>query len=117
MSGRSTSKADVIEDIMLITPDSARIYINDPAAIKGGRGGFAVRGRTPAKGTDYNYLFVSPDSARIYINDDPLKGGRGGFAVSGRTAAKGATDKYLRVTPENTTVNFKMHSLPVPAST
>lgn len=105
VGGRTTSKAEGVEDIMLITPDSVRIYIEDPAAAKGGRGGFAVGGRVPSKGVDYDYLYISPDSARVYINDDPLKGGRGGFAVSGRTPAKGSSgDDYLHVMPDSTRV-------------
>ncbi len=49
VSGRSPSKG--FNDYFSITPDSARIYVNEPA--KGKVGGFAVSGRSPSKaGTD-----------------------------------------------------------------
>jgi len=47
VSGRSPGKENT-EDYLIISPDSARIYVNEPAE-KGTVGGFAVSGRSPAK--------------------------------------------------------------------
>ena len=82
-----------------ITPDSARIYINNPG--KGTKGGFAVGGISGAKSIT-ELLSITPDSARIYINDAG-KGTKGGFAIGGISGAKNSSE-YLRVTPDSTRV-------------
>ncbi len=70
-----------------ITPDSARIYINDKTA-KGAKGGFAVGGLSGTKLAS-EYLSITPDSTRIYVNDQ-VKGAKGGFAVGGLSGTKGS---------------------------
>lgn len=104
VSGRNPSKATDVE-IMRITPDSSRIYVNDTVTNKGKVGGFAVSGRNPSKNTSADILFVTADSTRIYVNDNPdLKGKVGGFAVSGRNPSKGIISDYLQVTKDSTRV-------------
>jgi hypothetical protein len=75
--------------------------IVDENLLKGGRGGFAVGGRGPVKGSIKPILQVDPDSFRIYLNN-PGKGGKGGFAVGSRSAGKESnTAHYMQLTPEN----------------
>ncbi|NOQ27143.1 MAG: hypothetical protein GQ564_17420 [Bacteroidales bacterium] len=92
VSGRSPSKAVDI-DILKVTADSTRIYVNDDPTAKGKVGGFAVSGRSPSKGITGDYLQVTRDSTRVYINDDGTKGKVGGFAVSGRSPSKAGIEK------------------------
>lgn len=92
-----------------ITPDSARIYINQtPTGIKGAKGGFAIGGITnQTKGvTSQNLFFIAPDSARIYIKDEVgVKGAKGGFAIGGITnQTKTTTNNYLYVHRDSTRV-------------
>ncbi len=92
-----------------ITPDSARIYINQtPTGIKGAKGGFAIGGITnQTKGaTSQNLFFIAPDSARIYIKDEVgVKGAKGGFAIGGITnQTKATTNNYLYVHRDSTRV-------------
>ncbi len=60
VSGRSATKAGDF-DIMKVTPDSTRIYVND-AYRKGNVGGFAVSGRSATKGTSSKFLNLSPEN-------------------------------------------------------
>lgn len=93
VSGRTSSKG-INNDYLRITPDSARVYVNNN--VKGNIGGFAVSGRTSSKGEVP--MFVSTlDSTRIYLNNNSSKGSIGGFAVSGRTSSKGGIEDYLNV--------------------
>ncbi|MBN1988754.1 MAG: tail fiber domain-containing protein [Bacteroidales bacterium] len=92
-----------------ITPDSARIYINQtPTGTKGAKGGFAIGGITnQTKGvTSQNLFFIAPDSARIYIKDEVgVKGAKGGFAIGGITnQTKSTTNNYLYVHRDSTRV-------------
>ncbi len=75
VSGRTASKAGG-EDILRVTPDSTRIYINEPLT-KGSIGGFAVSGRTSTKSLINDFLFVTGDSTRIYVKDSLA-----GFGIS-----------------------------------
>ncbi|PLX17615.1 MAG: hypothetical protein C0597_06920, partial [Marinilabiliales bacterium] len=50
VSGRSPSKATE-EEYLVVTTDSTRVYVNEPAGVKAKVGGFAVSGRSPSKGT------------------------------------------------------------------
>lgn len=59
VGGRPGKKGSPVEDIMLVTPDSVRIFINDYQQQKGGRGGFAVGGR-PGKGGEGRYVDITP---------------------------------------------------------
>lgn len=90
VGGLSQTKAGESTEYFRITPDSARIYIDDSTTPKGAKGGFAVGGRsqTKASGTS-EYLRITADSTRIYIDDLPTKGAKGGFAVGGRSQTKG----------------------------
>ncbi len=107
VSGRSPSKA-VDVNILSVTTDSTRIYVNDTVNAKGKVGGFAVSGRSPSKSLNTDILFVTADSTRIFVNDDPTaKGKVGGFAVSGRSPSKGVTNSYLQVTPDSTRIFVK----------
>jgi len=104
VSGRSPSKA-IDLDILKITPDSTRIYVNDTATAKGKVGGFAVSGRSPSKGSSKDILFVTADSTRIFVNENiGTKAKVGGFAVSGRSPSKAATYDYLQVTRDSTRI-------------
>jgi len=105
VGGLSQTKG-VSNEYLKITPDSARIYI-DNTGTKGARGGFAVGGLSQTKGTE-EYLRITPDSARIYIDDNPIvKGARGGFAVGGLSQTKALPQEYLRITPDSARVYVK----------
>jgi len=88
--------------VFAVFPDGAKVYVDDNA--KGSVGGFAVSGRSPAKGEGDNYLYVTPDSTRIYINEPDTKGSVGGFAVSGRSPGKGPLNDYFLVNSDSTRV-------------
>lgn len=104
VSGRSPGKG-ILNDYLVVTGDSTRIYVNDTLTLKGRVGGFAVSGRSPAKSGENEYLIVTPDSTRIYVNDTlTTKGKVGGFAVSGRSPGKGLVNEYLQVTRDSTRV-------------
>ena len=102
VSGRTSTKGENSE-YLVVTPDSTRIYVNEPLQ-KGRLGGFAVSGRTSTKGLVNDYFYVTGDSTRIYVNEDESKGRLGGFAVSGRTSTKGLYYDYLQVTKDSTRV-------------
>ena len=103
VSGRNPSKATP-DNYMVITPDSARIYIDDTGS-KAKVGGFAVSGRNPSKTLMDNYMVITPDSARIYINDTiSAKGKVGGFAVSGRNPSKGTSADIFLATVDSTRI-------------
>jgi hypothetical protein len=100
ISGRSPSKTTP-DNYMVITPDSARIYINDTVTAKGKVGGFAISGRSPSKGTSNDVFFATVDSTRIYVDESNAKGKVGGFAISGRSPSKATTQKFMDMTKEN----------------
>jgi hypothetical protein len=107
VSGRNPAKATDTE-ILRITQDSTRIYVNDTVSNKGKVGGFAVSGRNPAKNMSTEIFFVNADSTRVYVNDlVSNKGKVGGFAVSGRNPAKGTLTSYMQVTPDSTRIFVK----------
>jgi uncharacterized protein (TIGR02145 family) len=74
------------QEYLRITPDSARINVNQ-SLVKGSKGGFAVGGLTNQGKSvgSQDLLFISPDSTRIYVNESGAKGSKGGFAVGGLT--------------------------------
>ncbi|MFN8207970.1 MAG: tail fiber domain-containing protein [Bacteroidales bacterium] len=93
--------------VFAVYEDGAIVYLDENA--KGGRGGFAVGGRSTGKSEEINDLLrVTLDSTRIYFNDQG-KGGRGGFAVGGRGTTKAGIHDFLSVTPDSTRV-FLMDS-------
>jgi hypothetical protein len=92
--------------VFAVYEEGVRVWFNETA--KGGRGGFAVGGRTPGKaGSDsiIDYLAVTTDSVRVYFNEGVSgKGGRGGFAVGSRSASKAGAHDYLTVNEGKTSV-------------
>ncbi|OFX43009.1 MAG: hypothetical protein A2046_08780 [Bacteroidetes bacterium GWA2_30_7] len=85
------------DTLFAVYPEGTRIFINDsPSKASGNKGGFAVGGFSPAKGTLTNeYLRVTPDSVRVYVpENNPAKasGSKGGFAVGGFSPAKTTPD-------------------------
>jgi hypothetical protein len=103
VGGRQPGKAYVIEDILQVTPDSVRIYINDNTLGKGGRGGFTVGGRTPSKAPGHEFLRVTPDSVRINLNPSSGKGASNGFIVTQNNA--GVSKDIMRMSYLNTQIN------------
>lgn len=102
VSGRSPSKTEAPDNYLVITPDSARIYINDTVTVKGKVGGFAISGRSPSKGVANDIFFATVDSTRIYVDETiTAKGKVGGFAISGRSPSKATTQKFMDMTKEN----------------
>lgn len=93
VGGRTTTKSNTVNDLMLITPDSVRFYI-DNSLTKGSKGGFAIGGKSGSKGSFQNYLNVTQDSTRIYTADT-IKG----FGVGSQNST-GITS-YLRLSPLN----------------
>ena len=99
------------DTIFAVYDGGVRINVYDDPVVKatGSKGGFAVGGFSPAKGTTTNdYLRITPDSVRIYVEDNPAakgSGSKGGFAVGGFSPAKlGLTNEYLRVTSDTTRI-------------
>ncbi|MFN8209178.1 MAG: fibrobacter succinogenes major paralogous domain-containing protein [Bacteroidales bacterium] len=93
--------------VFAVYNNGAVLYIDEK--FKGGRGGFAVSGRTSSKDTLQNIMLITPDSVRFYLKEDaPEKGGRGGFAVSGRTSSKlSPHSDFLRVTADSTRITTR----------
>ena len=56
------------QTVFVVYPDSVHFYIKDDL-VASNRGGFAVSGRSNAKGPSNMYLKVRPDSTRIYTGD------------------------------------------------
>ncbi len=81
------------QDLLRITPDSVRFYLQQPAG-KGFRGGFAIGGYDVSKGMTMNYMMVTGDSTRIYTT-----GGESGFGV--RSLSGGSYTSYMQLTPAN----------------
>ena len=99
------------DTIFAVYDGGVRINVYDDPLVKasGSKGGFAVGGFSPAKGTTTNeYLRITPDSIRMYVEDVPAakaSGSKGGFAVGGFSPAKaGLTNEYLRVTSDSTRI-------------
>ncbi|NLI25101.1 MAG: hypothetical protein GX419_10390, partial [Bacteroidales bacterium] len=77
------------EPVFVVYEQGVRIYIEDLPG-KGGKGGFAIGGRSPSKGAlTGDIMLVTPDSVRITLEEQIAKGGKGGFAVGTRTPTKG----------------------------
>jgi len=92
VSGRTSTKTTGL-DIFKVTPDSTRIYINEPLK-KGSLGGFAVSGRTSSKGSLSDYLQITKDSTRIITQNST-----GGFGI--KDLSTGTYESYLNLTPQN----------------
>jgi hypothetical protein len=98
VSGRTTTKD--IQDIMVVTPEKTRVYVDEPVGKT--VGGFAVSGRTTTKADDSLFFQVTPGLTQVFVDETSEKT-VGGFAVSGRTTTKGIQD-ILVVTQEKTRV-------------
>jgi hypothetical protein len=98
------------DTIFAVYNEGVRINVqDDPSKALGSKGGFAVGGFSPTKGSYTNqYLWVTPDSVRVYVEDNPsskASGSKGGFAVGGFSPSKlGLTNHYLRVTSDTTRI-------------
>ncbi len=91
---------------LVISKDSARIYVDSNPATKGLKSGFAVGGYDMTKGATQDYFDVSGDSIRAYIAPGSGKGAKGGFAVGGFDASKTALgEEYLRITRDSSRIN------------
>ncbi|MBQ9471261.1 MAG: hypothetical protein IJU72_09975 [Bacteroidales bacterium] len=98
-------QAQTTTPLMLVTPDSARLYI-DEANARSPRGGFAVAGRL-GRSAEQTYLLVRTDSTAIQFNPtDGSRSPRGGFAVAGRLGRAASTTSYLTVQPDCTRIYF-----------
>lgn len=65
--GGRTSTKGTVENIMNVSMDSVRIYI-DTTQVKGGQAGFAVGGRSPNKGTIPSYFSITRSLTPQIIN-------------------------------------------------
>ena len=100
-----------IHNLLTVTSDSVRVYVDNNPSTKGTKGGFSVGGYDMTKsGVQQNYLDVSSDSVRIYIDNTDSKGKKGGFAVGGFDMTKGSENKYLSVSPDSTMVYLQSQS-------
>jgi len=52
-------------DLLYVTSDSVRVYIDSNPSTKGTKGGFAIGGYDMTKGTSSNYLNITIDSNRV----------------------------------------------------
>ena len=96
------------DTVFAVYEQGVRINVYDDPVLKstGSKGGFAVGGFSPAKGTTTNeYLRVTPDSVRVYIeegNVNKATGSKGGFAVGGFSPAKiGTQTDYFNIYGSN----------------
>ncbi len=65
VGGKSTAKGAASPELMMITNDSIRLYVDDTGA-KGSKGGFAVGGRAPGgKGAAVNFIHLTPYNSFI----------------------------------------------------
>ena len=91
------------DTIFAVYDGGVRINVYDDPLVKatGSKGGFAVGGFSPAKGTITNeYLRITPDSIRMYIEEgaaNKATGSKGGFAVGGFSPAKAVPTDYFNI--------------------
>ncbi|OFX18332.1 MAG: hypothetical protein A2033_00665, partial [Bacteroidetes bacterium GWA2_31_9] len=93
------------DTVFAVYQQGVRVNVEDsPGKATSSKGGFAVGGFSPSKGTFTNeFLRVTPDSVRVYIEDNPAKAtaSKGGFAVGGFSPSKTTVTNYLDLTPNN----------------
>jgi len=99
VASRSAAKGGDPIDILNVTSDSVRIYLDENT--KASRGGFAVASRSAAKGVTNDIFNVSGDSVRIYLDENVNKASRGGFAVASRSAAKSTVSNIFNVSSDS----------------
>ncbi|MCD4769076.1 MAG: hypothetical protein K8R35_02780, partial [Bacteroidales bacterium] len=105
IGGFDRNKATYVNDLLWITPDSIRMYINDEIVPpKGPKGGFSIGGFDRNKdGERQEFLRVTDDSTRIYISENDSKGPKGGFSIGGFDRNKGAVgSEYFNVSGQLT---------------
>ncbi|OFX43010.1 MAG: hypothetical protein A2046_08790 [Bacteroidetes bacterium GWA2_30_7] len=91
------------DTIFAVYDGGVRVNVYDDPLVKasGSKGGFAVGGFSPAKGTITNeYMRITPDSIRMYIEEGSATkatGSKGGFAVGGFSPAKAVPDDYFNI--------------------
>jgi len=81
-----------------VYPDSVHFYIKDDM-VASNRGGFAVSGRSNAKGLTNDYFKVRPDSTRIYTGDTIT-----GFGVKNINGNNKTS--YMHMTPKNYFIGY-----------
>lgn len=99
IGGFDETKA-LVQDYLLISPDSVRIYIDDINATKEAKGGFAIGGFDDSKAEADEYLRIMPDCTRIYVRESS-KASKGGFAIGSFDELKSTPVEFMNVTPLN----------------
>lgn len=94
------------DTVFAVYQQGVRVNVqDDPGKANGSKGGFAVGGFSPAKGTFTNeFLRVTPDSVRVYIAEGvaaKANGSKGGFAVGGFSPAKTTFTDYFNIYGSN----------------
>lgn len=100
VGGFDETKGTYVTDLLRITPDSVRFYINNsPSLGKGSpsRGGFAVGGFDETKSKHTELFRVTHDSTRIYTNETSDKG----FAVGYLTTAQTRSENLMKLNKSN----------------
>ena len=102
------------DTVFAVYQDGVRINVADnPAKATSSKGGFAVGGFSPAKGTITNeYLRVTPDSVRVYIEENntaKATSSKGGFAVGGFSPSKTLINDYLSVNSDSVKVSKSLY--------
>lgn len=100
VGGFDESKGTYVSDLLRVTPDSVRIYVNNnPATGKASpsRGGFAVGGFDQAKSSHTELFRVTHDSTRVYTNESSDKG----FAVGYLTTTAVRSDNFMKLNKSN----------------
>jgi uncharacterized protein (TIGR02145 family) len=106
------------DTVFAVYPQGVRVNVFDDPTSKAvsKKGGFAVGGFKPSKGTTTEYLRITPDSVRIYVEEnDETKAlsKKGGFAVGGYKPSKGTTNEYFRISSDS----IRMYIDDVPTTT
>lgn len=97
------------DTIFAVYDGGVRINVYDDPLVKAtsSKGGFAVGGFSPSKGTFTNeYLRITPDSIRMYIEEGAASkatSSKGGFAVGGFSPAKAIPTDYFNIYGSNAT--------------
>ena len=99
IGGFDESKA-LVQDFMLISPDSVRFYIDDKYTGKTTKGGFAIGGFDESKAGPDEYLRIMRDSTRIFVKEGS-KATKGGFAIGSFDEVKSPPVQFMNVTPLN----------------
>ncbi|OFX24966.1 MAG: hypothetical protein A2033_16290 [Bacteroidetes bacterium GWA2_31_9] len=101
------------DTIFAVYDGGVRINVYDDTLAKANtsKGGFAVGGFSPSKGTFTNdYLRITPDSIRMYIEEGAVNKAttsKGGFAVGGFSPSKAVPSDYFNIygATATTTIN------------